>query len=548
MRLNRWFLTVLVSLVAVTVFAGGDREAGEGEPEYLRATYFNGRETPKTRAQLTETPIGQIIREKLKVEFDVEYLTGDLGTKVGIMIAAEDYPDLVYAVGDHDKFIDAGALVPFDSYIEELGGNTRQYYADLLEAHRQEDGHIYYLSPALPETASDGQVFSGFWLPRHVVDEFDYPEIDTWEDYIAIIREYVERHPTTNGQPTIGFTFIADGWRSFTIENAAFQLAGYPNDGRVVVTRGDDPEDYVAESFIPKDFTKRWFRILNGLWHEGLIDSEAFTLSYDQYLAKLTTGRVIGFFDQRWQFAAAAAAMENQGMQDHLWVPFPVTFDAETPDAYQQPKALKLQGGISITRNARYPERLFKILDAFMEPDIVRLTHWGIEGQDYTVGPDGLFERTKVQRRRAEDPDYMEQQGLRDPWYGFPRFVGFFDDGNAVKPEYQPSEIRKGYSEWDLRVLGSYDVRTYAEMFEPPIASAYGVAWDIDMPDGTPQQIAHEKAKTVKLQYFPKVITADPEDFDVVWAEFMDAWEGIGMDVHDEYVTEVIRERVRTWQ
>ena len=32
------------------------------------------------------------------------------------------------------------------------------------------------------------------------------------------------------------------------------------------------------------------------------MDKEAFAQNYDQYLAKIASGRVLGMFDQRWNF------------------------------------------------------------------------------------------------------------------------------------------------------------------------------------------------------------------------------------------------------
>lgn len=74
-------------------------------------------------------------------------------------------------------------------------------------------------------------------------------------------------------------------------------LAGFPNDGGVTV----DMDSLEATVYNDKDMTKEWLKKLNEINNKGLFDQEAFTQNYDEYLAKITSGRVLGFFDYGWQ-------------------------------------------------------------------------------------------------------------------------------------------------------------------------------------------------------------------------------------------------------
>ena len=79
------FLPLLLILVlAGTAFA----------KEYKEFTVFTGEPLPDYPGS---TIVGDIIEEETGVKLIREALVGDLETKVGLMIASGDYPDLVVA-------------------------------------------------------------------------------------------------------------------------------------------------------------------------------------------------------------------------------------------------------------------------------------------------------------------------------------------------------------------------------------------------------------------------------------------------------------------
>lgn len=46
----------------------------------------------------------------------------------------------------------------------------------------------------------------------------------------------------------------------------------------------------------------------------GLLDLESFVQKYDQYLAKIASGRVLGLIDQRYQFKNSEDELKAKGM------------------------------------------------------------------------------------------------------------------------------------------------------------------------------------------------------------------------------------------
>ena len=79
-----------------------------------------------------QTPVGKKIEELAGVKLQIEYIVGsDEKTKAGVMIAAGEYPDIICGHNEVSQFIDAGALLPLDDYIDRFGENIKRAYGKL---------------------------------------------------------------------------------------------------------------------------------------------------------------------------------------------------------------------------------------------------------------------------------------------------------------------------------------------------------------------------------------------------------------------------------
>lgn len=76
------------------------------------------------------------------------------------------------------------------------------------------------------------------------------------------------------------------------------------------------------------------------------ISPETFTMNYDQYIAKLSSGRVCGMVDQHWNFQTAENSIKQQGLDDCTYVPVGVVIDSGITERYHTPDALDVSNGI----------------------------------------------------------------------------------------------------------------------------------------------------------------------------------------------------------
>ncbi len=79
------------------------------------------------------------IIKKTGVTLDYNQASGDAKEKLNLMLASNDYPDLILidrSSGMIDKFISARALIPLEDPIEEYAPNIKEQYGNILIAQR----------------------------------------------------------------------------------------------------------------------------------------------------------------------------------------------------------------------------------------------------------------------------------------------------------------------------------------------------------------------------------------------------------------------------
>jgi putative aldouronate transport system substrate-binding protein len=276
---KRTWLYLLAALVLVLAIgcsndASTDEENDDSEAsdelEPVTFTYFSGQATNRER-DTNDTYLGQYLEERTGVNFQLEYLTGDIDQRVGVMMASGDYPDVVDPDSKLDDLIDAGAFIPLNDLIEEHAPNLKALYEDYFPQMMREDGNIYHI----PFGANQNEFIpnpdinqGAFWIQRAVLREFDYPELTTLDEYFDLIAQYKEMYPERDQGSTIGFTALTYDWRWFAFTNVPNHLEGYPNDGSVQINM----DTLEASVYADNEATKAWLRKLNKINQEGLFD------------------------------------------------------------------------------------------------------------------------------------------------------------------------------------------------------------------------------------------------------------------------------------
>ncbi|GIP18005.1 ABC transporter substrate-binding protein [Paenibacillus montaniterrae] len=523
----------------------GNEGGNEEQPlDKVTFTYFNGAGAAKD-INTNETTIGKILEDQTGVNFKIENLVGDLNTKIGTMNASRKYPDVLIPDAAIDDVLGADGFIDLTDLIEEHGPNIKKAYGNDLERIKSADGKIYFLpmSAQVGEFLPDPNINQGaFWIQRRVLKEAGYPQIKTIDEYFQLIRDYVNNHPE---EDLTGFISLTHDWRFFATTNPPMHLAGYPNDGEVIV----DMETFDAKVYAGNEDTKRYLKILNELNAEGLFDKASFIDNYDQYLAKLSSGKVLGMFDYGWQIANAQnvlrdAAKADPSQDDFVYFPLPITFDGEK-DQYLDPPGFVKNRGIGITISAQDPARIIQYFDNLLKEENQILRSWGIEGETFEIDENGRYYRTAEQIAKIDEA-FRESFGFKYYDWNWPIYGAnsTFSNGNAVSPGMQAEVFQLGLTEADKTILDAYGVKTYAEMFAAPDDRPWFPAWGIPKEQGSPEQIYETKKTEITRKYFPKLVLEDPSKFESNWEEYISEFNKLDTAGYEAFMTAEVKKLV----
>lgn len=517
-------------------------ESAEGSGEIKEFTAFFA--TPGTEIN-DDNEIQQIIAEKTGAKCKETWLTGQSDSEaVGTLIASGEYPDFIEGGSGTLQLYEAGALVALDDYLDNYPNIKAFFTEQQWDQLRQDDGKIYWI-PQFSCIKNKESVCThndeAFWIQTRVLKWADYPEIKTMDQYFDLIEAYNEANPTMeDGTPNIPYTILCEDWRYFCLENAPQFLDGYPNDGSVIV----DPDTLKVIDYNTTPTAKRYFQKLNEEYKKGIVDPESFTQTYDEYIAKVSTGRVLGMIDQWWDFAYTAGdAIRQQGLDAEgcNYVPLPITIEEGIQNQWHNSGGvLNVSSGLAITVSCEDVEGALKFVDDLLSQEIHNLRSWGVEGVDYNVLDNGEFSRTPEQVAQASDAAYKASHLCTYSY--FPQYSGMSDDGiNANKPEGQPNEFYANLQSDVKECFDAYGVQTYVEMIGTSEApGAWYPMWSYSntLTTSTPGGTAWNRMGEIKHEYLPKVVMAS--DFESGWSEYMDAYESCNpQDFLDEMQAEL---------
>ena len=495
-----------------------------------------------------DNEIQQIIADKTGVKVKETWLTGQTAEEaVGMMITGGELPDFICGGSGQSQLYDADVLVALDDYLDDYPNIKNFFTQQQWDQLRQDDGHIYWI-PQFSNIKGEEKVCThndeAFWIQARVLKWADYPEIRTMDQYFDLIERYNEANPTMeDGTENIPYTILCDDWRYFCLENAPQFLDGYPNDGSCIV----DPETLTVIDYNTTDTAVKYFQKLNEEYQKGIVDPESFTQTYDEYIAKLSTGRVLGMIDQWWDFAYTAGdAIKQAGLdaQGCDYIPLPITIDESVKNQWHcSGGVLNVSDGLAITTSCEDVEAALQFVDDLLSQDIHNLRFWGVEGVDYNVDDNGEFYRTEEQRTRAVDTAYKASHTCTYSY--FPQYSGTSDDGiNANKPDGQANEFFDGLNDDVKEAFSAYGAETYVDMIgtnEAPGAWYPMWSYSNSFTTDTEGGMAWNKIGEIKHEYLPQVVMA--KDFDAAWAEYMDAYNSwIRVRLSVSYRQNLIRE------
>lgn len=494
-------------------------------------------------------PVAKEITKRTGVKLEIEYVVGDPQQKKTLLIASGDYPDLIFMKGAM-QYVDAKALIDLTPYIEKYGKNVKALYGPYLKRLRYslKDRSIYYLG-SYGVGSEVMEPISGVQLQHAVVKELGYPRMKTVKDFEAAIKAYKDKHPTIDGQPTLGLSLLADDWRILiSVTNQAFLATGGPDDGEYWI----NPENLKASYHYTRPAEKDYFRWLNHMNDIGLLDPESFVQKYDQYQAKIASGRVLALTDAWWEYDGAQRALKDAGKYDRAYGSYPIVLDERFKRADRQNPGYSGAWGIGISTKCKDKVKAFKFLDWWCSDEAQILVNWGIKNKNYTVVKGKRVVNPVDWKRRFEDSNYKRETGVGPYVYPFPqRGDGLKDKtGSLYNPEKSPEATISKYTAVEKEVLAGYKVKMWTDLFPGPKEfpmKTWPAGWQVQTPTDASYEVPRLKCQDIVWKRIPELIMAKPDKFDGLWDSMMKELKAAGMDQMVEIFNKALAERIKLW-
>lgn len=490
-------------------------------------------------------PVAQKITEETGVTLQVDYPSDGSDNRIALMVATGEYPDMIFAKGDSNLLIENNALIDMSDLIDEYGPHIKELYGEEYENLRQSSDNpaIYQLcsdkvQEEILETSGTAQ------LQWDVLRENNYQIPYTLEEYADMIRNYMEKYPQIDGKPTIGISISCTDWHWFTtLSNPSGYINGFPDDGQWIV----DEENQQVYYKHAAEGQKEYYRWLNQMYAEGILDPEFATQTHEDYILKVAQGRVLGLLDENWDYANVESALRAAGEYERTYAGLPVTIDRSVKCPSLKRQNLAVGWGIGITKTCKDPVRAVQFLDWMCTDEAQILLNWGIEGVNYFYDETGKRYCTQEEIEAFErDTNYSERTGVGFRVYPFPSYGNLAVDSTGNTYSKASEEVIKShYNQVEQAALEAWGVDMLIDIFpqkEEFKKEAYSPLWSQILPSDI------EKLETnldaVAWSGLINCIVCEPELFDETWENFQQDLINAGLYRANKEMTTMLRKEI----
>lgn len=310
------------------------------------------------------TVVQQELEKRMNVKINWIKYDGTAYTEaLSVTLASKELPDLIYGVAADDSWINFGAIIPIEDYMEEYTPN----YVSLLSPEDMPyitygDGHIYGVYSVVGFSANTSTMIRRDWLKN-----LELEEPVTMEDWDKTLTAFKENDPNGNGlQDEI--PMIAP---LTPIDYAYGLLGSYVETDDGLIDRFEAPYymDYV--------------KLCADWYNRGLIDMEYLTRGQNgdanrQLLYNSISGVYYGAPSELTIITGAL----RETIPD---AEFGAIAPMEGPGGRNVPSRAKFSWPFSISAQAKEVEKLLTYMDWMFTEDGYLLNNFGVEGEHYDM-------------------------------------------------------------------------------------------------------------------------------------------------------------------
>lgn len=335
---------------------------------------------------------GELVKQKFNMELNIiaPNVAGGGDTLFEMRAAAGNLGDLIICRGENgvlQNLVNAGLVYNMEADLQ--GKNIMKYEAAIDTLNRDVWQEGVYAIPSevsmnSPDTPSEGtEPAYGPYIRWDLYKALGYPELDTIEDLLPVLKKMQELNPVTeDGAKTYGFSFFKE-WDN-NMMNAVKQpccMYGYDEFG--VVLAKADGSDY--QSIIEDN--SLYVRMLNFYFEAnqlGLVDPASENQNYEQCFEKYINGQI---FFSPWPWLGPSAYNTTDHIKEGKGFMFAPVKDLQVYSYGCYPYGNQ-SSVIAIGSQAKDPKRLVDFIDWLYSTEGIMANEAGLLGG--AAGPMGL--------------------------------------------------------------------------------------------------------------------------------------------------------------
>jgi len=482
----------LVISLALVLSAFGAFAEGQKAPDFILEGYDGESSTRNWETNL----FFERMEEQTGVSFQFrEFTSYDKWQERKKAIGAgEDLPDVLFKAelnaSEIRDLYAAGVLIDLKPYLEEYAPDLwklLQENPEAMAAISLPDGAI----PALPAFSNlqnnDVMWINSTWLKRL---KLETPK--TAEELTEVLRAFKTGDPNANGsKDEIPLTFIGM-WElrflghAFGIIDNDYYLSA--KDGKVT-------------SSLTSDSNRAFLEWLHGLWDEGLLDHNGFSMadSMRQITDEKKTipyGMILS--------SSPLTVVPSESMSSYTLL---LPMEYEGRQVYRDLTGDVIRGTFAITSRCKEPEKLISWVNRLYTEEGSLMAQYGLEGKEYSFRDDGLWEWNEDLTTIAE--------------YTLPaNTIG----SGAAAPGISSAEFQTKYSDEDARqdITELLELKKYC-VLPMPIVS---LTAEDEKAIAEIQLKLSDYAETAMARF----VTGDVPLTDESWKEFCETVEKLGLN------------------
>ncbi|WP_309067482.1 extracellular solute-binding protein [Microbacterium sp.] len=492
---------------------------------------------------------GKLVKDKFNMELNIiaPNVAGGGDTLYNTRVSAGELGDLIITdKGEKlDELVAGGLVLDASSYYDRME-NASRFDPAVEKLNEGKDGVFAFptqVSSIKPTEPSEGlEPTFGPYVRWDYYAELGYPEVDTLEDLLPVLKDMQEAHPTAdNGQPVYGLSLFKD-WDGNFMNNAKQPATYYGFDEMGFVLAHADGSEF--QSILDEDSayvrSLRFFQQANEM---GLVDPESTTQNYDTMFTKYQNGQVLYSF-WPWLGQSAFNTPENTAEGKAFGM---VNMKDQKIFSY----GAEVYGGkqiLAIGSKAEDPERVAAFIDWLYSPEGAYANGAqtgaaaGPQGLNWELNADGEPELTEfgMEALLSGENAVPEEWGGGtyrdgvsalnvpvvlpadvDPDTGFPYNYTFW-------PSFQETQQNEFTRDWSEHMGATSTMEFLKENDQLAVGAGAGYTQPADSSE---IETLRNQVKAKIVEYSWKMsFASDEAEFDALLSELQETAEGLGYD------------------